>query len=277
MQCKKKKTDQAIDELIAVGGMTKSPQYRPGTRDRTSNLYELVLTERSDPYCSSCGHTEKDGCKCMPDVGRRGYSAPDLVSKWTPRGIQMEATSPPNGHHPGLQMDIAEEEPCEEEQFNKNHLASLCDTSQAKVSGEDQVIQYILQGRSLPRQLPCEKLQFVRMMQQMSRDCFRGEELDRITQTNYNEVKRYCKEIATSLLLHNRPVDPAYLYAFCFYYEGLDFDHVTPKPVSYAKYWDDEDFWDSDYHMGKVNEYRDALLKDPKRPLMCHYVWTVAS
>jgi hypothetical protein len=257
MGCGKKKVDHAVTELVAAGAITITPRVRPGTTERSSNVYGLIRTNRTEPFCLTCGHTEV-GCKCSL------------------RREQMDTTWPPDGYHGGEHMDTAEVEPPKEEPLDKNQLASLCDTSQAKVSGDDQEIKRILGGRSLPKVLPCEPIQFVRLMQQMSRDCF-CDELHRITQNNYNEVKRHCKDLAEWLVTHHKPVDPAYLYAFCFYYQNIGHDRFEiPKPLSYTKLWDDEDFWQADFCMKRVDEYRDALALDPHRPLMCHYVWPTA-
>ncbi len=114
-------------------------------------------------------------------------------------------------------------------------------------------------------------------MQQMSRECYGAtRELHLITVTNYNEVKRYCKEIAESLVASHKSVDPAYIYAFAFYYRDyLEHDrHQTPKPISFSKGWDDEPFWAADEFMDRVDEYRKALIDDPHRPLGCNYIWS---
>jgi len=150
--------------------------------------------------------------------------------------------------------------------------------SQASSHRESTEVLKLLNGRKLPRSLPCEPRTFIAMMQQMSRECFHGESVDRITDTNYGYVKRYSKEIVTWLLKHAESVDPAFLYAFAhYYYDNHCEKYTAPKPVSFVNGFDDDDFW-TDEWMPYVKEYRAARKQDPTRVLFCRRgeTWGVA-
>ncbi len=206
MDCGKKKVDQAVDELIAAGGLTITPQYRSGTGERTSNLYELIRAQRTETWCPGCGHTREVGCKCS-----------------TP-GHQMDATWGAFGDHGGLQMDTAEEEPLEVEPSKESHI-SLSGDSQASSLREAKV-------RST-RKLPFDADIILELMGQMSWECYHIG-LEEITDKAFADVKKYTLDIARSMLSCEMQPDPVYMHGFAHYYSLLGFSFDRPAPMSYA-------------------------------------------
>jgi hypothetical protein len=237
MGCGEKKVDQAMDELIAAGGLTITPQYRSGTGERTSNLYELIRTQRTETWCPGCGHTRKVGCKC---------STPDL---------QMDATWGASGYHGGVQMDTAEEEPCDVEPCKESHL-SLSSDSQASSLREDKV-------RSSPG-LPFSTDVILDLMGQMSYECY-AKHLSEITDTNFGAIKKATLEIAGSMLRCKMEPDPVYVHGFAQDYRIRFRDFHHPAPISYAKYWDDVD-WSDTWLQEEMAGWREAEANEPERP-----------
>ncbi len=244
-----------------------------------------VLTEKV-----KCVKVKKNKVALFVDGQRKMDRNGKPAVRWGPSQYQVILTSPkgvgvkpprgggettPRGRGETTPRGRGENRTIYQEHSYQEHLINTSPhTSQAKVPGEDHEVQKIIGDRRLPKQLPCELLIFAEFMQQMSRDCFGGQLPSQVTQSNYNELKRYCKEIAQWLVEHKQPVDPAYLYAFAYYYEDLGHDrHSTPKPISYSKGWDDGDFWGSEWCMKRVEEYRDALAIDPSHPLLFNRVW----
>lgn len=260
------KVDRAIEELIAVGGLKKRPQYRPGKAERSSNLYELVRSPRRAIWCIGCGGDRDDGCHCDLTTGRKSG---EVVCKRTPRSRQMHTTWPANAHHGGMQMHTAEVEPSEVEQTNESQVASYSAASQAKTTSEHErrakLSAQHLGGRPLPRQMPCDAGQFVQMMIGMSWECYSADPAD-ITKTNYDSVKRYTKEIVDWLARHDMPIDPAYFFAFAKYYESLYNEYQpTPTPALFAKRWDDDGFWGSQSFYEDVAKYHKVLAEESTR------------
>jgi hypothetical protein len=238
MGCAKKKVDQAVTELIAAGGLTITPQYRSGTGERTSNLYELILTQRTETWCLGCGHTREVGCKC---------SSP---------GHHLDATWGAFGYHGGLQMDTAgEEEPFDVEPPKESHL-SLSSDSQASSLREAKV-------RSA-RKLPFDADIILELMRQMSYECY-AKHLSEITDTNFAAIRKATLEIAGSMRRSDMPPDPAYVHGFAQDYRIRFPDFHHPAPISYAKYWDDVD-WSDQSLREYMDWWREAEANEPERP-----------
>jgi hypothetical protein len=237
MGCGKKKVDQAVTELIAAGGLTITPRYRSGTGERTSNLYELIRTQRTETWCPGCGHTRKVGCKC---------SSPDL---------QIDTTRGASGYHGGVQMVTAEEEPGDVEPPKESHL-SLSGDSQASSLREAKVRR--------ARDLPFTADIILELMGQMSWECYyKG--LEEITDNAFTEVKKYTLDVARSMLRCEMQPDPAYFHGFAHYYAGLGFSFDRPAPESYAKHWSKVD-WSDRSLQENMNWWREAEADEPERP-----------
>ncbi len=249
--CGRDKVDQAISELVAIGGIMVTPRVRAGTTERASNLYELVRTERSVPFCLTCGHDEV-GCKCTL---RRG---------------QMPTTWGVNAPHGRGQMPIAEVEPPEEEQLNKNHLSSLSDTSEAKVSREAIVKK--------SKNLPCDSDIILECMRQMSYECY-GKRLSTMTDAKFKEIKRTVVDLAGTMLRNgydNASQFPAYIHGFAAWYEYNEENHPNyyhPAPESYTRGWDDVD-WREDWLMKEMNEWLRLEAEEPEHPHTACYTWS---
>jgi hypothetical protein len=237
MDCGKKKVDQAVDELIAAGGLTITPQYRSGTGERTSNLYELIRAQRTETWCPGCGHTREVGCKCS-----------------TP-GHQMDATWGAFGDHGGLQMDTAEEEPLEVEPSKESHI-SLSGDSQASSLREAKV-------RST-RKLPFDADIILELMGQMSWECYHIG-LEEITDKAFADVKKYTLDIARSMLSCEMQPDPVYMHGFAHYYSLLGFSFDRPAPMSYANHWSKVD-WSDQYLRQYMDLWREVEADEPERP-----------
>ena len=108
------------------------------------------------------------------------------------------------------------------------------------------------------------------MMQEMSRECFHGESVDRITDTNYGYVKRYSKEIVTWLLKHAESSTRLSCTRSL-----TTITTTTAKSTRHLSLslslngFDDDDFW-TDEWMPYVKEYTGPARKqDPTRVLFC--------
>jgi hypothetical protein len=240
MGCGQKKVDQAVTELVAAGGLTITPQYRPGTGERSSNLYEPIRTERAVAWCSGCGHTRNVGCKCSPP------------------GLQLNTTWRANGYDGGSQMAIAEEEPVEVEPAKESHIPPSSD-SQASSRREGRLRR--------ARNLPFDADFILDLMRQMSIECYH-ENLSDVTDTNFADIKKATIEVAEVMRRHNTEPDPAYIHGFAHCYQGFGFSNFSrPAPKSYAIHWSKVD-WSDELLRREIDEWR---KEEEEKPNIMHW------
>lgn len=236
MGCGVKKADQAIAELVSVGGLLVRQQFS-SAGDRTSNLYELVRAPGGWISCEECGRCRAAGCVCSPP------------------GPHTDPTGGASGYQGGLQMEKAEEEPLKVELSKESHLR-LSDDSQESSPREAKV-----RGT---RNLPFSADIILELMGQMSWECYHMG-LEEITDSAFVDVKKYTLDIARSMSRCEMQPDPVYIHGFAHHYSVLGFSFVRPAPKSYADHWNKVD-WSEIYLRQHMDLWREVEDQEPERP-----------
>jgi hypothetical protein len=134
------------------------------------------------------------------------------------------------------------------------------------------------------RNLPCEWSLFVRLLNQMSLECF-GKGCDLVTDANFKELREATGEVVRSMQRYKLPIHSKYIHGFAYYYGremlgGERFEH--PRPLCYPKYWDNiddgsgESWWETRSVCDAMVIYCEAVKRAPKVPYTASWIFKAA-